>query len=247
MRCPPAGSQSQGLTSCGCGKAVGPTLLRGRFAPVCVSGLEPGGIAGVELGHCMASDEQGFLERLKRRDEAAFNELVAQNQGAVYRVLLRMLGNAAEAEDVAQEVFVSAFKAMETFRGDSALSTWLYRIAQNQGRNRLKYLARRTRDTGHAPGGKDNDGVPGHGAQAPADARPDRTAEAHEASQHIEHAFGELEPEQRLLLALRDQEHLSYDDLVQVTGLPLGTVKSRLHRARLALAQRFAELQEGRR
>jgi RNA polymerase sigma-70 factor (ECF subfamily) len=192
----------------------------------------------------MASDDEQFLERLRQRDEVAFGELVERNQGPVYRLLLRMLRNPAEAEDVAQDVFVSAFKALETFRGDSALSTWLYRIAQNHGKNRLKYLARRSRETSRAPLARD-EGTPGHSAHAPIDVRPDRTALAHEAERHLEQALSMLDDDQRELLELRDLEQLSYDEIVQLTGLPLGTVKSRLHRARLALALKFSALQEG--
>lgn len=194
----------------------------------------------------MTSDEQRFLERLRQRDEAAFGELVERNQGPVYRLLLRMLRNPAEAEDVAQDVFVSAFKALQNFRGESALSTWLYRIAQNHGKNRLKYLARRSRDTGRTSSSRD-EGTPGNSAHGPIEARPDSTALAHEAERHLEQALLALDEEQRELIELRDVEHLSYEEIVQVTGLPLGTVKSRLHRSRLALAQRFSELQEGKR
>ena len=83
------------------------------------------------------TDEERLLERLRRRDEAAFNQLVLTHQASVYRLLLRMLGDAAEAEDLAQEVFVTVFKAIESFRGESRLSTWIHRIAQNYGCNRL--------------------------------------------------------------------------------------------------------------
>jgi RNA polymerase sigma-70 factor (ECF subfamily) len=193
----------------------------------------------------MAEEEQRFVERLRRRDEAAFNELVARNQGPIYRLLLRMLGNAAEAEDVAQEVFVSAFKSIESFRGDSALSTWLYRIAQNHGKNRIKYLARRSRDTARAPHARD-EGTPGHGAHGSPDEQPDRAVEAHEAERHLAGALSDLDDEQRVLLTLRDVEHMSYEQITQVTALPLGTVKSRLHRARMALVARFAARREGR-
>lgn len=194
----------------------------------------------------MAADDERFLERLRQRDEAAFALLVERNQGPIYRLLLRMLRNPAEAEDVAQDVFVSAFKALDTFRGESALSTWLYRIAQNHAKNRIKYLARRTRDTGRTPNGRD-EGTPGNSAQGPEDVHPDTTALAHEAERHLEQALAQLDDDQRELIELRDSEHLSYEEIVQLTGLPLGTVKSRLHRARLALAQRFSALQEGQR
>ena len=89
--------------------------------------------------------EEQLVLRLRRRDEAAFNELVRLYQGRVYRVVLRMLGDEAEAEDLAQEVFVTVFKAIDQFRGDSKLSTWIYRVAINHAKNRLKYMKRRAR------------------------------------------------------------------------------------------------------
>ena len=190
----------------------------------------------------MADDERRLLERLWRRDEAAFNELVRRHQGPVFRLLERMLGNAAEAEDVAQDVFVSAFKAIDGFRGDSALGTWLYRIAANHGKNRLKYLARRGKT-----GLRELDEQVG-AVSAAADARPItpvEQVESQEAQGHLQQAFASLDEEQRLLLSLRDMENMSYEEIRQVTELPIGTVKSKLHRARLALHERFTALQQG--
>jgi RNA polymerase sigma factor (sigma-70 family) len=88
-------------------------------------------------------EEARFIARLASRDERAFNELVVLYQERVFRILLRMLGRRDEAEDMAQEVFVQVFKAVGTFRGDSKLSTWIYRIAVNLCKNRVKYLKRR--------------------------------------------------------------------------------------------------------
>src|SRR3954469_18886577 len=97
-------------------------------------------------GSVADADEQSerkFIERLARRDERAFNELVELYEARVFRLLVRMLGRRDEAEDMAQEVFVQVFKAVGTFRGDSKLSTWIYRIAVNLCKNRAKYLKRR--------------------------------------------------------------------------------------------------------
>ena len=88
-------------------------------------------------------EEARFIARLASRDERAFNELVVLYQERVFRILLRMLGRRDEADDMAQEVFVQVFKAVGTFRGDSKLSTWIYRIAVNLCKNRVKYLKRR--------------------------------------------------------------------------------------------------------
>lgn len=193
----------------------------------------------------MASlDEQRLIERLKRSDETAFNELVLQYQGQIYRLLLRMLSDPAEAEDVAQEVFITVFKSIGGFRGDAKLSTWLYRVASNHGKNRIKYLARRARDTKREI---DDPSIAASLAQANPRSmeRPDEMAAGHEAQDHIRRALEGLDEEQRVLVVLRDLENLTYEEIQRVTGLPSGTVKSRLHRARMALHKEFLSLQRG--
>lgn len=190
------------------------------------------------------ADEARLLERLKRRDEVAFNQLVRLHQGAVYRQLLRILGDPAEAEDLAQEVFVTVFKAIESFRGESRLSTWIHRIAQNHARNRLKFHGRRKRKGDSILDDNTEEAVaaPETGSRLP---RPDHEVEARQAESHIRSALALLEEEQRALIVLRDLEHMSYEDIQQLTGLPSGTVKSRLHRARMALHELFRALSEG--
>jgi RNA polymerase sigma-70 factor (ECF subfamily) len=183
------------------------------------------------------AEELQLVERLKRQDEAAFNELVRLYDKRVFRLVLRMLNDRAEAEDVAQEVFVTIFKAIGNFRGDSKLSTWIYRIATNHCKNRIKYLDRRAR-------GKKSelDEVSEHAAMESASmsssaqvARPDEQAEANQIEGIVRAAIAELDEDQRELVILRDVENLSYEEIQQITGLPEGTVKSRLHRARLSL------------
>jgi RNA polymerase sigma-70 factor, ECF subfamily len=191
-----------------------------------------------------APDEERLLQRLRQRDEAAFNQLVRLYQAAVFRQLLRAIGDPAEAEDLAQEVFVTVFKAIETFRGESRLSTWIHRIAQNHARNRVKYHGRHKR-RGDAPLEDTTEealAAPHTGSRVP---RPDHQVEAQEAEVNIRLAIAELDAEQRTLIVLRDLENLSYEDIQERTGLPAGTVKSRLHRARLALQERFRQLSEG--
>lgn len=189
-------------------------------------------------------DEQRLLQRLRQRDEAAFNQLVRLHQAVVYRQLLRVLGDPAEAEDLAQEVFVTVFKAIDTFRGDSRLSTWIHRIAQNHARNRLKFHTRHKRkgDTALEDSTEEASAAPETGSRLP---RPDHQAEANQAEINMRRAIDELDQEQRTLIVLRDLEQMTYEDIQQQTGLPSGTVKSRLHRARLALHERFRALNEG--
>jgi RNA polymerase sigma-70 factor (ECF subfamily) len=192
--------------------------------------------------------EQALIERLRRQDEAAFNALVRLYEQRVFRLVLRMLGDRAEAEDVAQEVFVTIFKSIGGFRGESKLSTWIYRIATNHCKNRVKYLDRRAR-------GKKTelDELSEHGAVESASmsssaqvSRPDEQAEANQIESIVRAAIAELDEEQRELVVLRDVENLSYEEIQQITGLVEGTVKSRLHRARLQLMKAVQKASEPR-
>lgn len=191
-------------------------------------------------------DETRLIKRLKRREEQAFHEMVVRYQSTIYNLCLRMVGGAAEAEDVAQEVFIRCFVSIDTFRGDSALSTWLYRIAINLCKNRLKYLGRRRHGAADrvedVPEG-DLLGSVGRGLSVGEPApRPDEALSGNQAEARIQRALADVEPEFREILVLRDIEGLSYADVVQITGLAEGTVKSRLHRARQALKAAFEAL-----
>ncbi len=186
-----------------------------------------------------AEDEASLIERLVARDERAFNALVRAYQRRVFALVVRMLGDRAEAEDLAQEVFVQVFKAIGSFRGESKLSTWIYRIAINLGKNRTKYLRVR-----HA-GEQDEleavaERVPlgeARGANVAPVARPDEMMVGKQVEHIVQQAILQLEPSFRECLVLRDVEDLSYDEIGAITGLPEGTVKSRIHRARAQLKE----------
>jgi RNA polymerase sigma-70 factor, ECF subfamily len=195
---------------------------------------------GVSTG----DDEARLLERLRKRDEAAFNTLVRLHQHAVYRLLARMLGDEAEAQDVAQDVFITVFKAIDGFRGDSKLSTWIHRIATNHARNRIKYHGRRKRGAERPVDDftQEASAAPETGSRL---SRPDHAVEGFQAESHLQRALAELDDEQRTLVVLRDLEQLSYEEIIEITGLPSGTVKSRLHRARTSLHARYKALSEG--
>jgi len=182
-------------------------------------------------------DEQRFIARLIARDERAFNELVELYENRVFRLVFRMLGRREEAEDMAQEVFVQVFKAVGQFRGDSKLSTWVYRIAINLCKNRLKYLSRR-----HSGAEEElepmADRAPltmGTGVTTGDISRPDQMVEGYQLERIVHEAIAELDADFREVLILRDVEDLTYEELCEITGLPDGTVKSRLHRARAML------------
>jgi RNA polymerase sigma-70 factor (ECF subfamily) len=203
----------------------------GAFSPVYRSSSPHPGWNVPELDE---TSEARFIERLGARDERAFNELVRAYEQRVFRLLFRMLGRRDEAEDMAQEVFVQVFKAIGTFRGESKLGTWIYRIAVNLCKNRMKYLSRRHAGDEaelepHAERAPLNEG---RGVTLGESARPDHVFEGFEVERIVKECIIELDPDFREVLVLRDVEDLSYEELCEVTGLPDGTVKSRLHRAR---------------
>lgn len=180
------------------------------------------------------TNEQRFIERLIARDERAFNELVQAYEQRVFRLVLRMLGRRDEAEDMAQEVFVQVFKAIGTFRGDARLGTWIYRIAVNLCKNRMKYLSRRHSGEQDElePAAERLPLTEGKGVTLGESTRPDQLVEGFQLERVVQLAISELDADFREILVLRDVEDLTYEELCEVTGLPEGTVKSRLHRAR---------------
>jgi RNA polymerase sigma-70 factor, ECF subfamily len=180
------------------------------------------------------SSEQRFIERLVAHDERAFNELVEAYEQRVFRLVFRMLGRRDEAEDMAQEVFVQVFKAVGQFRGDAKLSTWIYRIAVNLCKNRIKYLSRRHSDAQDElePAAERSPLAQADGVTHGGIARPDHLVEGFQVERIVQCCIAELEPDFREVLVLRDVEDLSYDEIADITGLPDGTVKSRIHRAR---------------
>lgn len=188
----------------------------------------------------MTDLERALIRRLRDRDERAFRELIELYRDRVFNVTFRMLGNKAEAEDIAQEVFIAVFKTVDTFREESKFSTWLYRVAVNHTKNRIKYLARRNdrnrteldENTADSEGGS-----LGGGAARPS--RPDKALEGAQLEQVLQAAINTLDEEHRALVVLRDIEELSIEEICEITGIPDGTVKSRLHRARAALRKKL--------
>ena len=157
-------------------------------------------------------------------------------------MVLRMVGSRAEAEDIAQEVFVTVFKSVESFRGESRFSTWLLRIAANHAKNRIKYLARRSTDRAGLEGAPEGALADLGGTATHAHVHgPDAALESAQRGGALERAIAQLDEDQRLVVILRDVEELSYEEIGDITGLPEGTVKSRLHRARLALKEHLQD------
>ncbi len=187
----------------------------------------------------MSELERSLLRRLVDRDERAFRELIDEHRDRVFNITYRMLGNRAEAEDVAQEVFITVFKQIENFRGDSKFSTWLYRVTVNHCKNRIKYLARRhdrDRDELDETSQQQNGAVNGTPVRIK---NPDTALESAQMEKLLQEAIASLDDEQRAVVILRDVEDLSIEEICEITGLPDGTVKSRLHRARLVLRKKM--------
>src|SRR5207245_11566558 len=173
-------------------------------------------------------DDPHLVDRLRAGDPRAFEELVIAYQHRVFGVALRMLGNRAEAEEIAQEVFLRAYRAIGAFRGEARLGTWLYGIASRLCLNRLASPDRRL----------------ARGDEALADVAaptPDAAsaAERAELDAALRAAIAGLPEERRLVLVLRDVEGLSYEEIAETLAIDPGTVRSRLHRARLQLEEKL--------
>jgi RNA polymerase sigma-70 factor (ECF subfamily) len=187
--------------------------------------------------YTMSLTERLLIARLKERDGRAFDEIVQLYGDKVFSLVYRMLGNRHEAEDVAQEVFITVFKTVDGFRGEAKFSTWLLRIAANQSKNRIKYLSRRPTDGGEVEDAlQTRAGTPAPVMQAQIEG-PDVLMEAAELESLMQRSIAALDEEHRLLVILRDVEELSYQEIGEITGLPEGTIKSRLHRARMAIKE----------
>jgi RNA polymerase sigma-70 factor (ECF subfamily) len=184
----------------------------------------------------MALNERKLVRRLRKRDETAFTDLVRNYQHKVFNIVYRIVGDRSEAEEVSQEVFVTVFKHIDGFRGDAKFSTWLYRIATNHARNRVKYLARRSQRA-HQALEDTSDKAINDGAGGDRLAGPHEAAIGNELEEIIRDGLAFLNEMHRTIVVLRDIEHLTYAEIAEVVELPEGTVKSRLYRARVALKE----------
>jgi RNA polymerase sigma-70 factor (ECF subfamily) len=177
-----------------------------------------------------------LLSRLVARDEKAFYSLVRIYERRVFALVLRMIGDRAEAEDLAQEVFVHVFRGISLFRGDSKLSTWIFRITVNLCKNRNKYLRSRHTDDQQPIESDDGSSLGQNGgSNVGSVARPDEMMAGKQVEELVQRAILQLDLSFRECLLLRDVEDMSYEEIASVTGLPEGTVKSRIHRARAQL------------
>ena len=177
-------------------------------------------------------DEKAFILAAQKGDISAFNQLVRAYQTLVYRTAYRVLGESASAEDATQDAFVSAYKHLRSYRGGS-FKAWLLRIVTNACYDQLRVKQRRpTASLDAMLVDPDN---PAPGADRAAPESPQEFAERQELGAAIQRGLATLPPDQRVTLVLADVEGFSYDEVAEATGTNLGTVKSRLSRARMAL------------
>ena len=180
-----------------------------------------------------------LVEAFREGKPGAFDAIVRAHQDRVYAFCTRMLSDREDAQDVAQEVFLSAYRNLTGFRGEASLSTWLLRIAANRCLNRIRQrTARAAREV--LPDEPQGDGVAPFQPPGREGDRPDRMVETRETGKILEAAIARLDEDSRLLVLLSDVEGFTYEELAAAAGLPLGTVKSKLHRARMALRRMLA-------
>jgi len=181
-------------------------------------------------------DEAALIKRSQDGDLAAFDPLVLRHQQEVFAVAMRMLGDRDEAQDVAQDAFVRAFRAIGTFRGQSKLSTWLVSITMNLCRNRRRWWARRRRVIAVSLDDpiETEEGTLAHEVADPSPS-PASAAEHRERQQQLSEALQMLSEGERSIVVLRDLQGYSYEEMADMLGCRVGTVKSRLSRARLRL------------
>ena len=188
------------------------------------------------------ADELKLIKRAQKGDVDAFEKIITEYQSVVYNISYRYADNAHDAADMAQEVFLKMFKTINSFRFKSKLSTWIYRVATNTCLDIVK--SRRKTAAAVPLGGFDDDG--GSFASEPADARfmPDSRLEEAETRDVINRALSELSDEYRTVVILRDIRGLSYDEIAEIVDCSVGTVKSRISRARKNLREILLENRE---
>lgn len=181
--------------------------------------------------------DQLLVERAQRGEKPAFELLVAKYQRKLVRLLSRFIRDPAEVEDVAQEAFIKAYRALPSFRGESAFYTWLYRIGINTAKNYLVAMGRRAptvSETEHPDGeaGEESGQVPDYNT-------PEHELMSRQIADTVNRAVEELPEELRTAITLRELEGLSYEEIASMMNCPIGTVRSRIFRAREAIAAKL--------
>jgi len=186
--------------------------------------------------------DAALVRSFQAGNKAAFDKLVLNHKDRIFNLCFRFLGDYQEANDSAQEVFVKAYRSLKRFRFESAFGTWLYRIAVNTCKNKVKSLDYRYAEKMVY---LDNPGTvqDAHGLEISDETQsPLAELEKRERMELIQQAIESLPPAQKMVVILRDIQGLPYDDIADITGYGLGTVKSRLSRARLELRRKLMKV-----
>ena len=187
--------------------------------------------------------DQLLVSRFKNGDQSAFDEMVSRYWDRIYVMVHQLLRNQQDAEEVTQDAFIRAHRGLDRFRGDSAFSTWLYQIATNLARNRYWYWWRRKRDKSisiDAPVNAESDTTLSDLLPAELETPEDATV-TQELVDSVASTMGRLSAKHREILILRNVKNLSYEEIASILGISVGTVKSRIARARESLRAKLGE------
>jgi len=203
------------------------------------------GVVNARQGRAKATvstEERNIIERCKQGDLAAFNELVKKYEKQVYNFAYRLTGNYDDANDIAQEAFLRVYNAIGSFRGDASFTTWLFRITTNV------FLDDRKRARAHPHASLDeymelDESSVARQIEDPSPS-PEAITEEKERAQILQNAIQGLPDYQRAMVSLYHTQQKSYEEIAEMMDLPIGTVKSRLNRARLALKEKLSPLRE---
>ena len=191
------------------------------------------------ISSALSCEERAFIARLCAGEEAAYEGLIDRFERPVFNLVSRLTEDSADVPDVVQEVFLKVFRNIDSFRGNSTLKTWIYRIAVNESRNHRRWFGRhRKQEITIEP--RVDEAECQHELPDPG-LSPLEVAIDHELGARIEKALSEINPHFRAVLVLREIEGLNYDEIAEILDISLGTVKSRLVRGREALRQNLSE------
>jgi RNA polymerase sigma-70 factor (ECF subfamily) len=188
----------------------------------------------------LAVTEEALITQCRKGSTAAFEQLVERYEKRVYNLAYRLTGNREDASDIAQEAFLKVYTSLNDFRGESSFSTWLYRVVSNACLDELRKRSRRKVVSFDNPYPGEDDSP----RQLPSDdPEPSADMERIEEKEAVQRGINELSDDHRMIIIMRDIQDMSYEDIASVLGLSIGTVKSRLNRARLSLRDHLSSME----
>ena len=187
----------------------------------------------------MSADDQRLITECREGNTAAFGVLVSRYQDRLFNTVVRLVDNAEDARDVVQEAFLHAYQSLHSFKGDSLFFTWLYRIAVNTAismKRKQRHVLR------IQPGGEEKNVLdPLDPAES---SRPGHALEMAEEERKVHEALGKLSAEHRAVLVMKDMEGMKYEEMAEILNVPVGTIRSRLHRARLEIRDLLIQVEK---